>query len=286
MCYLAHFFHTINSGDFVIKISRYLYVHFTFLFLIAVCYFNRNLEILAVNYGIIFFHELAHLSAALLIGLKPAHIVFFPFGVNLKLKNTFVYSIADEILLYMSGPLLNAVLALLTAPFIQKNEYFNLFYYGNLSLCLFNLLPILPMDGGTVLKKILSGRVGYRRCEIILKITSLIFISLIISAQVYLLKNGSFNFSFLFATIFLTCNIFTNREKYHLDFVKELIYINKKDKKEIKKVKMILIKDGCSYKEVAKNFSRLNNYVVIKEDMQGKIYNMVTEKEIIAEILK
>ncbi len=270
----------------MIKIGKYLYIHYTFLFLIAVCYFNRNLELLFINYSVIFLHELAHLVAAISIGLLPSRITLFAFGVNLKLKNTFIYTLTDEILLYLSGSLLNGILALILVPFYQKNEYLSLFYYSNISLFLFNLLPILPMDGAVVLKKILTGGVGYRPGECILKIISVILIIVIFVAEMFLIIKGSFNFTFLFAMIFLTANIFTNKEKYHIDFVKELIYINRKDKKEIKNVKAILIKDGASYKNVAKKFSRLSNYIILRENQNGEIYDIVTEKYIIDKILK
>ncbi len=45
--------------------------------------------------------------AAMAIGLKVSDMTLYPFGVNLKLKNKMVYSLADEIILYLSGPLFN-----------------------------------------------------------------------------------------------------------------------------------------------------------------------------------
>ena len=53
---------------------------------------------LCVTYAVMILHELAHCLAAVCIGLKISHIDFYPFGVNLKLKNKFVYSLADEII--------------------------------------------------------------------------------------------------------------------------------------------------------------------------------------------
>ena len=193
----------------MIKLSKGIYIHFTTVLLFVFCYINRKLEILCASYVLVFLHELAHLLAALFIGLKPYRIVFFPFGVNLKLKNSIIGALSDEIILYMSGPLLNAVLAILSIFFV-KNQYFNLFYYNNLGLFLFNILPILPMDGGILMKKILTARVGRRRSEIILKCTSFVLILFLILIQCYLLIKNKFNFSILLAVVFLTGNIFTN----------------------------------------------------------------------------
>ncbi len=268
----------------MIKLSKGIYIHFTTVLLFVFCYINRKLEILSISYVLVFLHELAHLLAALCIGLKPSRIVFFPFGVNLKLKNSIIGALTDEIILYLSGPLLNAILAVLSVIFI-KNEYFNLFYYNNLGLFLFNILPILPMDGGILMKKILSARVGYRRSEIILKYTSLILILFLIFIQGYLLIKNKFNFSILLVVIFLTGNIFTNQEKYNLEFMRELMFYKVKDRKKIKKVKGYQIKWDANYKDLAKNFSRCNNYIIFKEDKIGQIEEILTESHLNEEIL-
>ncbi len=268
----------------MIKLSKGIYIHFTTVLLFVFCYINRKLEVLSISYALVFLHELAHLLAAFCIGLKPARVVFFPFGVNLKLKNSIIGALSDEIILYMSGPLLNAFLAVLGVFFI-KNEYFNLFYYNNLGLFLFNILPILPMDGGILMKKILSARVGYRRSETILKCTSFILILFLISIQGYLLIKNKFNFSILLAVIFLTGNIFTNKEKYNLEFTRELMFYKMKDKKKIKRVKGYQIKYDVNYKDLAKDFSRCNHYIIFKEDKNGKINEILTERHIIEEIL-
>lgn len=269
----------------MIKLSKGIYIHFTTVLLFVVCYINRKLEILSVSYFLAFLHELAHLIAALCIGLKPSRMIFFPFGVNLKLKNSIIGALSDEIILYMSGPLFNAVMAILSLFFIN-NQYTNLFYYNNIGLFLFNILPILPMDGGILMKKILTARVGYRMSEIILKYVSLILISFLIIIQGYLLQKNNFNFSILLAVIFLTGNIFTNKEKYNLEFTRELMYYKIKDKKKIKRVKGYQIKWDVNYKELAKDFSRCNHYIIFKEDKNGKIEDILTERHIIEEILK
>lgn len=270
----------------MIRILGGIYVHFTTVLLFVFCYINRRLETVILSYGAVFLHEIAHLIAALIIGLKPSHIILFPFGTNLKLKNSIVYSLSEEILLYLSGPLLNIVLCLFCLPFLHKNNYIQFFYYNNLGLFIFNLLPILPMDGGIVLKKILTRKVGSRRAENILKAISVFLIVLLMTLEIYLLWKNNFNFTILFAVIFLTGNIFTNREKYHIDFTKELMFYKNKDKKKIKKVKGYMIKNDANLKELAKNFSCGSNYIIFKENKTGKIDKILTEREIIEEILK
>lgn len=268
----------------MIKISKGLYIHFLTIILFVLCYINRKLEILAISYFSIFLHEIAHLIAAIMIGLAPSKIVFFPFGVNLKLKNNIINSLSDEIILYLSGPLLSVILAILSI-FYLKNQYIRLFYYNNIGLFIFNILPILPMDGGILIKKILCAGVGYRKSKKILNFTSFILITVLITIQIYMLYKNKFNFSILLITIFLIGNIFTNKEKYNIEFTRELMFYKQKDRNKIKKVKAYQIKCDANYKELAKEFSRCNHYIIFKENKKGEIREILTERNIIEEIL-
>lgn len=270
----------------MIKISKFLYIHFSFVFLFIVCYFNRNLAILAVSYSCIFLHELAHFIAATFIGLKPSHIVLYAFGVNLKLKNTLIYSFADEIILYLSGPLLNAIMAIISVRFIKYGNFWELIYWNNLVLFLFNLIPIGPMDGGIIVKKILQRKMGYSKANKIINIVSIIMILGLVLFEIFLIRISQFNFSIIFICVFLIGNIFTNKEKYQINFIKEMMYYKQKDNFKIKKVKCIQIKNDANYKDLVKTFSEGNAYIIFKENKNGKINEILTEKEIVEEILK
>ena len=270
----------------MIKISKYLYIHITTVILFAVCYYNRNLEIFLLSYGVMLLHETAHLISAVLIGLKPSHIAFYPFGINLRLKNSIVYSIADEVILYASGPFLNVISALLSLFFIKNNELVKVFYFNNIFLFLFNSLPILPMDGGIIAKKILARKIGCRGAEKLLLVLSAILISFLLAIEVFLIYSSSFNFSIIFVCVFLTGNLFTNKEKYHIDFLKELMFFRKKDNFKFRKVKTYIIKENERYNELAKNFSQGSYYIVFEEAKDGKVKRILTEKEIIENLLE
>ena len=97
------------------------------------------------------------------IGLKISHIDFHPFGVNLKLKNKLVYSLADEMILYFSGPFCNILFALIAMIVYSRypNESVKFFYISNTMLFCMNMIPSVPLDGGILLKKIIAYRLGY-----------------------------------------------------------------------------------------------------------------------------
>ncbi|MDD6214961.1 MAG: hypothetical protein PUB42_07250 [Firmicutes bacterium] len=270
----------------MIKISRHLYIHVTTALLFVLCFLNRRLEILAVSYAAITAHELAHLAAASFIGLTPSHIIFYPFGVNLKLKNRIVYGLSDEIILYAAGPFSNILMALASIPFINENEYANLFYINNIFLFMFNMLPILPMDGAAILKKLIAHKIGQNRAETVLKFSTIFLIGILLTAEILIFVHGYVNFSILFTVVFLTGNLFTNKEKYHVDFLKELMFFKKKENFKFRKAKPYIIKENESYNDLAKNFAQGSYYIVFVENKSGGISKIVTEKQIIEKILR
>ena len=111
----------------MIKIGRIFYIHYTTVLFFVICWFIRRLELLILSYFTVFLHEMAHTVTAYIMDLEPSYIAFFPFGVNLRIKRKIIYSVSDEILLYMSGPLFNAVLALILQIFFEKTQVFSVF---------------------------------------------------------------------------------------------------------------------------------------------------------------
>jgi len=269
----------------LIKISKGLYIHYTTVLFFVICWFTRRLELLFISYFTAFLHESAHLLAALLIGIEPKYIAFFPFGVNLRIKSRIIYSISDEIILYMSGPLLNAVFALFTQIFMIKYSFGSLFYWNNIGLFLFNLLPVLPLDGATILKRILSDKIGNKFAEKFLKAVSITLILILVSIEIVFVIKSSFNFSILFIVVFLTANIFTNTEKYSVNFLKELIYIKKKSKRDFARAEVYLISEDCDKRKLAENFNAAKSYVIMKRNKSGKISEIMTEEAVIDSIL-
>ena len=269
----------------LIKICKGVYIHFTTVLFFVICWFTRHLELLLLSYFTAFIHECAHLLSAIIIGIEPSYIAFFPFGVNLRIKSRIIYSVSDEILLYMSGPLINAVLALFSQIFLSSWYYGKYFYWSNIGLFLFNLMPILPLDGAMVMKRILSDRIGSRCASKVLKYISAVMVLLLSYIEILLTIKNNFNFSLIFIITFLTANIFTNNEKYSMNFIKELIYVKTKSKKEFAKAEAYLVNDGFNEIKLAENFNPSKSYIILKKNKKGKICDIFTEEDIIENIL-
>ncbi len=159
-----------------------------FIFLI-IFYFTKQIEIYAMIMLFALIHELGHLLAGILIGMKPEKIELMPFGVsisfkikveeyNKKIKKGNMLEI-KKILVALAGPLTNFIIII-----IASNINIDLFkalivIYTNFLIMIFNLLPIYPLDGGRILKGILHINFGIKKSEFYTNIISKITVAII-----------------------------------------------------------------------------------------------------------
>ena len=159
-----------------------------FVFLI-IFYFTKQIEIYAMIMFFALIHELGHLLAGLLLGMKPEKIELMPFGVsisfkikveeyNKKIKKGNLLEI-KKILVAIAGPLTNFIIILITNSL--KIDIFKglMIIYTNFLIMMFNLLPIYPSDGGRVLKGILHINFGIRKSELYTNIISKVMVAII-----------------------------------------------------------------------------------------------------------
>lgn len=268
----------------MIKFGK-VYINPITIAMLAVCYITRRLEMFYIVYGVMTLHELSHLLAAKMIGLRAAYIAFHPFGVNLKLKNKLICRLSDEIILYFAGPLCNIVLACAALLMFRfyPNPWLRFFYGSNIMLFVMNMLPVVPLDGGMVLKKLLMYRVGYKAAGRVMTAVSVLLGTALFVLGAYVLYVTQFNYSVLFISVFLLGNAFTQKEKYNVDYVKELMFYKDKRTKRVRHCIESITED---YRRIAKNFN-LNAYsVVYFLSDKGKIEKIMTETEIIDKILE
>lgn len=278
-----------KKNFFLIKLGRRIYINPLTVLLFVFCYINRQLETLVITYAIMLIHESAHLAAAMFIGLIPSHIIIEPFGVNLRLKNQIVYSIYDEILLYMSGPIVNIIFAFVgvIANGYVKNVWIFDFAVKNFALFGLNMLPILPLDGGVILKKIISAAIGCKNGERIMRIISGAMVCTIATLSVILMIKSGFNFSVVFLCVFLVMNIFVQKEKYNIDFVKELMFYKKKSSEyKDKRVKLLAVSEDDSIRSAAEKFTNNTFGIAVVVDKHNKVGGLFTEPELIDAIME
>jgi Zn-dependent protease len=153
-----------------------LYVHATFLLLFLPGVIEDGapsvahvLLTLAV-FGCVLLHELGHALMARRFGIQTEDITLYPIGGVARLRRM-PRAPGAELLITLAGPAVNfaiaaalAGLSLLWVVPAGSGEFVADFLEEmcliNLGLGLFNLVPAFPMDGGRILRALLSGWLG------------------------------------------------------------------------------------------------------------------------------
>lgn len=145
-----------------------------FIFLILF-YFTKQIQIYAMIMIFAIVHELGHLLAGILMGMKPEKIEIMPFGVSISFKiNVKEYNKKikkgnaleiKKIIVALAGPITNFIIILITSNLKLDLIKSMLIIYTNFLIMIFNLLPIYPLDGGRILKGILHIILGKRKSE-------------------------------------------------------------------------------------------------------------------------
>lgn len=177
---------TMNTPDYKIKVAGIdIRIHWTFsLIILYIIYINikAGQDFYEVGWSVLFvltlffcvtLHELGHALAAKRYGIKTRDITIYPIGGVARLEKM-PEKPMQELIVAFAGPLVNVVIMLLLLPFIynfqfQTNENEKVLIIGaanflpmlgmvNMWLALFNLIPAFPMDGGRVLRALLTMR--------------------------------------------------------------------------------------------------------------------------------
>jgi len=115
------------------------------------------------------FHEYGHIKAMKYFGLKTKGIYLIPFVGGLALSDDKINTRWQDIVISIMGPFFGLILSLacLVGYWITDIEILAGLAVFNALLNLFNMLPVLPLDGGHVLKSIafsINSRVGIIAC--------------------------------------------------------------------------------------------------------------------------
>lgn len=150
---------------------------------------EEDLYLIFLIYAII--HELIHMITGLVLGMNPYIFNIMPFGASISFKedaNSYNKKIIKgnmnnikRLLIAITAPLANIILGIL----FSFNFKYILITYINIILALFNLLPIYPLDGGRIIKEILTILHGRRKALEYINIISNITLTIITIISIF-----------------------------------------------------------------------------------------------------
>ncbi|MED1783663.1 M50 family metallopeptidase [Brevibacillus fortis] len=141
------------------------------------------LEVITL-FVIVLIHELGHVAMARELGWTVKEVQLLPFGGVATMEDSYATDPMDEIVVALAGPFLNMVMMAASYLFwfmgIWTEEWARFFLISNLTIALFNLLPIWPLDGGRILLAILCWFMSYRQATMISMTGSTLFAGIMV----------------------------------------------------------------------------------------------------------
>ena len=156
------------------------------------------------------FHEAGHCIALFVLGVPVEEVSFRVFGINIRLLHNERISYRQEIGIALAGCAANLAVAgvalIVWAAGIFVNQTMTLMVM-NLIICLFNALPIGPLDGGRALEAMLCRHLEPLTAQRIVNTLSFLFLLPLILLGFLVVVRTGYNFSLILAAVYLLAAI-------------------------------------------------------------------------------
>src|SRR5699024_9253243 len=149
--------------------------------------------------------------------------IILPFGGYCEVDEHGNRQLKEELLVIIAGPLQHIFIAIILficqTLQIVSIEYVQFLMTMNVIICLFNLLPIFPLDGGRCMQVLLSLKYSYiesLRRTLQVSVISLIILSIVIVSQLGLQPQ------LLIVMLYLLSTLYFLWKKRHYQFIRFL----------------------------------------------------------------
>ena len=114
---------------------------------------------------IIIIHELGHFMTAKILGINVKYIYIYPLGGISKFNMLLNDYIWKELLILLAGPLTQNIAYIILINIFNRDREVILIYH--LSILIFNLLPIIPLDGSKAINILLNKIFPFKKSHLL-----------------------------------------------------------------------------------------------------------------------
>lgn len=264
----------------MIRISKYFIPYIILLLLLG---FRGEL---VTTFIIVFCHEIVHYIAARCCGFTGFDVEILPVGTVLRLKELDEATAREDIIISISGPLVNIIFAVFFYFMWKSNAFLNplleLYFKGNLAIGIFNLIPAFPLDGGRILRALISLKTFYREANKLTVYISICFGTLMTLSYMCLFFSGINNFNIGIIALFIIVSSLKEKERIAYiimgDIIKKRIRFLKHGYLQNKSISIYYKKDLLTaLGMVDKN--KYNIFTVLDDDL--KVMDIIYEEEVV-----
>lgn len=198
----------------------------TTLYLLFILFLCGYIRVGITIFLIVLIHEVGHVLVCLLFGYKIKRVTLYPFGGITRVEKDINTSPYKELILASAGLFMQIILYVVALSFGYKNS---LFYKYNKSIFLFNLLPIIPLDGSVIVYSLLNRFTTFKnsyKAYIVVSIISLVIYIiinykyslnnyLIVSIFIYKIYEGIKNYKYVYNRFLVERYL----KKYHFKYI-------------------------------------------------------------------
>ena len=155
---------------------------------------------------IVLIHETGHVFFFYLFNIEIESIVIYPFGGVSKINKRIHERIYKDLFISLGGILFQLILFIIVY-FLYKNGFivsstYHMFNTYNRSIIIFNLIPIIPLDGSKLFFALFTKFLSFRLSYILMVIVG------IISLLLFILYNWIFKINDMVIYVFLIVNLY------------------------------------------------------------------------------
>ena len=232
-------------------------INYLTLYFLLISFLCGYIKYAIIIFLIVLFHELGHVIICKIFKYKINSIEIFPFGGVTKIDKLLNNSIIKDLLISIMGIIFQLIIFLITdnAVVLKYNKY----------IMIFNLLPIIPLDGSKLLFEIYALIMPYKKVIKYYYITSFIFI---IIYFIFNYKYNLNNYMIIILFIYKTVEVIKNKNILYEKFILERALYNIKFNKVKNKNE-----DINKYFKDTKYYYKYNNKIISdKEYLKNKYY--------------
>ena len=239
------------------KINITTYIFFLISFL---CGYFKNILFI---FCIVFIHEMGHVFLIKIFKYKIVKVEFYPFGGITEVDKPINSSINKELFISLGGIFFQLLFYIIIFLCFKKNgisfENYSLLSFYNKTIMIFNLLPMIPLDGSVFLHAFLEKLFPYQKSFQIYQLGSLCVLLLFVLYILFFF----FDIYFICIVLFIQLLLVQKRKKYyvHRFYLERFLYSFPYKKKKKKKNEDISVLK----KETRHFFYEKTHYITEKE---------------------
>ncbi len=258
--------------------------------MIALAFWLGEGDRLMIMAGSILIHELTHVAAARMMHVRVYELELTPAGGAARLENLWRLRPGQAAAVALAGPAANLMIIVfsaalcwwhvlpprLTADLIEQN----------LIICLFNLLPALPMDGGRVLCGLMSRKISVSEAARTGTRISCVLACMLAALSLWGVVRGRVNITLPMAAAFLLVSVRRERRQAELTLIESLTSRGKElDQESVLPVRWIAVRGDLPVREAAIRLKPRQIHLIAVYDDAMHLKQVMTEAALTAALM-